>query len=187
MIQITAGKHKKRKLKSISKLVRPTSALRREAVFSMIESYSIKISYDFYKDKTFLDLFAGIGTMGLEAISRGINKVIFFENNEEVIDILKYNCSIICNSDQYEIINEDIIKTNFNIKFDNISLVYIDPPYNKYNLKDILDTLSIKFDKSQTLIIIETSIDELPVFPKNTKMIKEKVYGKSAIRILKFG
>ena len=83
MIRITGGKFKKKKLISINNFVRPTSSLKREAFFSIIESYAIKNSINLYKNKIFLDLFAGIGTMGLESISRGMNEVIFFENNSE--------------------------------------------------------------------------------------------------------
>ena len=82
MIRITGGKFKQKKLFSINDFVRPTSSLKREAFFSIIESYAIKKSIELYKNKIFLDLFAGIGTMGLEAISRGISEVIFFENNK---------------------------------------------------------------------------------------------------------
>ena len=91
MIRITGGKFKQKKLASINDFVRPTSSLKREAFFSIIESYAIKNSIELYKNQIFLDLFAGIGTMGLEAISRGMSEVIFFENNIEVINILRKN------------------------------------------------------------------------------------------------
>ena len=74
MIRITGGKFKQKKLASINDFVRPTSSLKREAFFSIIESYAIKNSIELYKNQIFLDLFAGIGTMGLEAISRGISE-----------------------------------------------------------------------------------------------------------------
>ena len=98
MIRITGGKFKQKKLASINDFVRPTSSLKREAFFSIIESYAIKNSIELYKNKIFLDLFAGIGTMGLEAISRGMSEVIFFENNIEVLKILRKNSLSICKS-----------------------------------------------------------------------------------------
>ena len=129
MIRITGGKFKQKKLASINDFVRPTSSLKREAFFSIIESYAIKNSIELYKNKIFLDLFAGIGTMGLEAISRGMSEVIFFENNIEVLKILRKNCLGICKNNQFKIYEEDLINSKLEIEFKHISVVYIDPPY----------------------------------------------------------
>ena len=65
-----------------NKLVRPTSAFKREAIFSVLESYAIKHSIEIYKNKSIIDIFAGSGSVGLEAISRGIEKSYFIENND---------------------------------------------------------------------------------------------------------
>ena len=130
MIRITGGKFKQKKLASINDFVRPTSSLKREAFFSIIESYAIKNSIELYKNKIFLDLFAGIGTMGLEAISRGMSEVIFFENNIEVINILTKNCLGICKNNQFKIYDEDLINSKLEIEFQNISVIYIDPPFD---------------------------------------------------------
>ena len=89
MPNIIGGKYKNTSIEVPSKLVRPTSAFKREAIFSILESYSIKHSIEIYKNKSILDIFAGSGLIGLEAISRGIEKSYFIENNESVIKILK--------------------------------------------------------------------------------------------------
>ena len=88
MPNIIGGKYKKTKLDVPSKLVRPTSAFKREAIFSILESYSIKHSIEIYKNKSIIDIFAGSGLVGLEAISRGMEKAYFIENSENVIKIL---------------------------------------------------------------------------------------------------
>ena len=165
MIRITGGKFKQKKLTSINDFVRPTSSLKREAFFSIIESYAIKNSIELYKNKIFLDLFAGIGTMGLEAISRGMSEVIFFENNIEVINILRTNCLDICKNNQFKIYEEDLISSKLEIEFQNISVVYIDPPYAKYNLTKFLENLSNKI-KDTTLIGLETGLKENIVIPE---------------------
>ena len=120
MIRITGGKFKQKKLASINDFVSPTSSLKREAFFSIIDSYAIKNSIELYKNRIFLDLFAGIGTMGLEAISRGMSEVIFFENNIEVLKILKENCLSICKNNQFKIYEEDLIHSKLEIEFQNI-------------------------------------------------------------------
>ena len=183
MLKITGGKFKNKKLESINKLVRPTSSLKREAFFSIIDSYSLKNSYNFYNKKIFLDLFAGFGTMGLEAISRGFDSAIFYENNENVIKILEKNCKKLCNIDQYEIIEKDILKSEIDICFDNISIIYIDPPYNKYNLTELLRNLQNKVGK-KIIIGIETSINDKYEIPNKLKIIKKKKYGKTNLDLL---
>ena len=184
MIRITGGKFKQKKLASINDFVRPTSSLKREAFFSIIESYAIKNSIELYKNKIFLDLFAGIGTMGLEAISRGISEVIFFENNIEVINILKKNCLDICKNNQFKIYDEDLINSKLEIEFQNISVVYIDPPYAKYNLTKLLENLSNKI-KGTTLIGLETSVKDNIVVPENLNLLQKKTYGKTIIYFFK--
>ena len=108
MIKIIGGKFKKTNLEVPEDYVRPTSALKREAIFSILESYAHKNSINLYKNMAILDLYAGSGSVGLEAISRGISKGIFVEVKKEVIDILKKNCLKICKDNQFEIINQDV-------------------------------------------------------------------------------
>ena len=184
MIRITGGKFKQKKLASINDFVRPTSSLKREAFFSVIESYAIKNSIELYKNKIFLDLFAGIGTMGLEAISRGMSEVIFFENNIEVINILRTNCLDICKNNQFKIYEEDLINSKLEIEFQNISVVYIDPPYAKYSLTKFLENLSNRI-KDNTLIGLETSVKDDIVIPENLNLLQKKTYGKTIIYFLK--
>ena len=183
MIRITGGKFKRKKLASIDNFVRPTSSFKREAFFSIIESYATKNSYELYQKKTFLDLFAGIGTMGLEAISRGIEKVVFFENNYEVIKVLNKNCMKLCNKKQYKIFNEDLEQLNIHIEFKNISIIYIDPPYNKYNISNLLSFLQNKINKD-TIIGIESSIKDYFEIPNKLKLIKKKKYGRTNLSFL---
>ena len=184
MIRITGGKFNQKKLASINDFVRPTSSLKREAFFSIIESYAIKNSIELYKNRIFLDLFSGIGTMGLEAISRGMSEVIFFENNIEVLKILKKNCLSICKNNQFKIYDEDLINSKLEIEFQNISVVYIDPPYAKYNLAKLLENLSNKI-KCNTFIGLETSVKDNIVVPENLNLLQKKTYGKTIIYFFK--
>ncbi len=184
MIRITGGKFKGKKLSSISNFVRPTSSLKREAFFSIIESYAIKNSIDIYEKKIFLDLFAGIGTMGLEDMSRGMSEVIFFDNNVEVINVLKKNCLAICKNYEFTIYEEDIINSELKIEFRNISIIYIDPPYEKYNLKKLLEKLISKINV-KTIIALELSVKDRLKIPENINIFQKKTYGKTIIYFLK--
>ena len=64
--------------------VRPTSAQKREYIFAIIESYGIKNDYNIYNQANVLDLFAGTGSLGLEAVSRGADFGYFYENNSGI-------------------------------------------------------------------------------------------------------
>tara|TARA_B100001029_G_C14995025_1_gene414445 strand:+ start:238 stop:798 length:561 start_codon:yes stop_codon:yes gene_type:complete len=183
MIRITGGEFKKQKLNTISQFVRPTSSIKREAFFTIIENYALKNSYNFYNKKIFLDLFAGIGTMGIEAISRGIDFVIFYENNLDVIKVLQKNCKKFCKKQQYNIIDEDLQKSNIDINFRDISIIYIDPPYNKYDINNLLLILQDRINK-ETIIGIENSIKDSFTIPDKLKLIKQKKYGKTILSFL---
>ncbi len=122
--------------------------------------------------------------MGLETISRGMSEVIFFENNIEVINILRTNCLDICKNNQFKIYEEDLISSKLEIEFQNISVVYIDPPYAKYNLTKFLENLSNKI-KDTTLIGLETSERDDIVIPENLNLLQKKTYGKTIIYFLK--
>ena len=122
--------------------------------------------------------------MGLEAISRGMSEVIFFENNIEVLKILKKNCLSICKNNQFKIYEEDLIHSKLEIEFKNISVVYIDPPYAKYNLAKLLENLSNKI-KGTTLIGLETSVKDNIVVPENLNQFQKKTYGKTIIYFFK--
>ena len=131
MPSIIGGKYKRTNIVVPNKLVRPTSALKREAIFSILESYAIKNSINIYKDKSIIDIYAGSGLIGLEAISRGIKKSYFIENNEKVLKILENNCRKVCKNQEYEIIFEKAI-TALDRGFDvEPSIIFLDPPYYK--------------------------------------------------------
>ena len=186
MINIIGGRYKKTKLLVPKKEVRPTSSLKREAIFSILESYAIKNSYNLYKNKCFIDLFAGSGALGLEAISRGAEFCFFYEKNIDVLKILDANCKKICNNANYQIINKDLNNTNlFNTKIP-ISGIFIDPPYEMTKFDYLLNKIKDLSDlHPHTFIIIESNkknkLDNL----KGYHIYKEKIFGITKISLLK--
>ena len=186
MIKIIGGKFKKNKIDVPDNAVRPTSALIREAIFSILESNALQNSFNPYLNKCFIDLFAGSGSLGLEAISRGASFSYFFEFNNEVYKILQNNCKKICKDSNFLVHKEDVISIDkFKIDYP-LSAIFIDPPYkiNPFNsiLKKIKDSNILNKD---TLIIIETEKSSPLDFLNSFKMIKEKIYGKTKIIFLK--
>ena len=107
-----------------------------------------------------------------------------FENNIKVINILTKNCLGICKNNQFKIYEEDLIHSKLEIEFKNISVVYIDPPYAKYNLTNLLENLSSKI-KNTTVIGLETGVKDNIVIPENLNLLQKKTYGKTIIYIFK--
>ena len=170
------------KLAVPTKNVRPTSTIKRGAVFSIIESYSYKNSFDLYQNKAVLDIFAGSGSIGLEAISRGMKEAYFYENDYEVLKILKQNCIKICKDNRYEIIENDVMIVPPKKPSLPISLIYIDPPYHEYDISELLLQL-IKRDmiEKNTIIIVETHIDDNFKVIEKLKVFKKKSYRKTLL------
>ncbi len=185
MPSIIGGKYKRTKIEVPTKLVRPTSAIKREAIFSILESYALQNSINIYKNKSIIDIFAGTGLIGLEAISRGMQKSYFIENNESVFKILKNNCNKICKNDEYEIIFEKAtngLNRVFEIK---PSVIFIDPPYSKENINFILlKILKNNIKSKDTIVIIETDMKEQVEIPIEFAVLKEKIYGKTKLLFL---
>jgi len=182
MPNIIGGKYKRTKINIPNNLVRPTSALKREAIFSVIESFSIRNSIEIYKNKSIIDIFAGSGLIGLEAISRGMSMSYFIENDNSVAKILEENCKKICKNQEYKIILREAItalEQSFKIK---PSIIFIDPPYKKENINLILiKILEKKIKIRNTIIIIETGRKEKVRIPKELTIFKEKNYGKTKL------
>ena len=185
MISIVGGTKKRTKIQVPPNNVRPTSIQKRKSIFSIIESYGIKINLNIYEKANILDLFAGSGALGLEAISRGAVFGYFFENNLEVISCLKKNCIKICKNNNFIIINENIFKSEFNKIDKKISLVFIDPPYKINSIEKVLINIhKSKILSDKVIIIIECSIKSKIKIPSFFLCFNERKYRKTKIFFL---
>lgn len=125
-MRIISGQHKGRRLQSISGTdVRPTADQVKEALFNIL-SQNVLGSW-------VLDLFAGTGALGIEALSRGAQYAVFIENASRPLTVLQKNLHTFGLLTQSQVIRWDISKnlnclTSFQNQFD---LVFMDPPYQK--------------------------------------------------------
>ena len=129
MIKIIGGTHKNRKLKLFNlNNVRPTKSRVKK---SMMESLHP------IKNKTVLDLFSGVGTLGIESISRGAKFVVFVDNNYKTISVLKKNLDLLSITDKYQIVTSDVFEY---IKYskEKFDIIFADPPYGKYEFFDFM-------------------------------------------------
>ena len=133
---------------------RPLKDLAKESIFNVLD-HSNKFSFEL-KNSNILDLFSGIGSFGLEAISRGAKKVVFFENYKPAVNLLSKNIDILSFKNKTEICNKNIYAVNcFKDLKNKFNIVFLDPPFKEKNINLILENLSnSKLFNSETLIII---------------------------------
>jgi 16S rRNA (guanine966-N2)-methyltransferase len=150
--------------------IRPTRGKVREALFSIID----------VEGKTFLDLFAGSGAVGIEALSRGAAKVVFVERSRKAASYIKRNLDK--TRLEGEIINKSVSAAleKFESTFD---FVFMDPPYKKELVTKTLRKIDTVLKKN-SIIIIERSSDEEGVY-NGFKIFKSKTYGDTALTFLK--
>ena len=165
----------------MDKKTRPLKDRVRESIFNIIEHSNLfKLKFN---QSTVLDLFSGVGSFGLEAISRGAKKVVFIENYKPVIKLLIENINSLSFNDKSEIYTKDIyyIKSfeEFNYKF---NLIFLDPPFKDANIKIIIDNLiKSKIADQNTFVIIHRFKKTIDNFDNNLKIIREEIYGSSKI------
>jgi len=163
---------------------RPLKDLTKESIFNILNhSNKFKINLE---DSNILDLFSGVGSFGIECLSRGVKSVIFIENYNGVLPVLKKNLQNLKAIENYKIIEKDInngkIFETLDKKFD---IVFMDPPYKDKNLNLLLENLeNIKILNKNGIVVIHRHKNEQDMIPKNFKVIEEKRYGLSKIIFL---
>lgn len=151
--------------------IRPTSDKVKQAVFNIIQFMEI--------GEKCLDLFAGSGAMGIEAISRTGCFCDFVDRDTKAVEKNIKKCGF---SDNCVIHRSDFLsflkKTN-----EKYSLVFLDPPYHKGYIPQALFQLSKKNLQDNAIIVMESDFDEEYEIPKSIDIIKEKKYGRIKIKI----
>lgn len=185
MISIIGGLKKRTSLHFDSSITRPTSAKKREAIFSIITSHELKTKNEVCKKKNILDLFAGSGALGLEALSRGANFGYFYDDNIEAIKNLEKNCLKIFEKTKFKIIKQNILTNYFTEINKKISLVFLDPPYNINPFQEILVNITkANILAKNAMIIIESNYNTEIIFPDFFSYLVVRKYGKSKITFL---
>jgi 16S rRNA (guanine966-N2)-methyltransferase len=186
-MRIISGKYRGKKiLQPRDKATRPLKDLTKESIFNIV-THSNKFNV-VLEDSNILDLFSGVGSFGLECLSRGSAKSTFVENYKEVLIILKKNISSLNYEKEAIVIEKDILKTldykNFKEKFD---IIFMDPPYKEKSLNlMLLQILNSKILNNEGVIIIHRQKNEEDSFPKEFRIIEEKTYGISKVIFGKF-
>ena len=184
-MRIISGDFKGKKiLQPKDKQTRPLKDLTKESIFNII-NHSNLININL-KNSNILDLFSGVGSFGLECLSRGASTVTFFENYINAVKILKLNISSLNINKKTKIIEKNVYHEgsldSLNKKFE---IIFIDPPFKEKKLNYLLKKIyKLKILEKNGLIIIHRHKREEDKFTEEYKIIKEKIYGISKLFFL---
>jgi len=177
-MRIIAGNFKGKKIiQPKDHKTRPLKDLVKESIFNIIQhsnKFSVKI-----ENSDILDLFSGVGSFGLECLSRGAKFVTFVENYKEVLVILNKNLKNLKLISNYKVIEKDIL-SNLNFDFFNkkFDIIFLDPPYKEKNIFEIINKIiEHKILNNNGIIIIHRHKNEIDKLPEKLKIVEEKKYG----------
>ncbi len=174
-MRIVAGKYKYRKIE-VPENARPTPERVREAIFSMIGT---KV-----EGAVVLDLFAGSGAMGLEALSRGASLCYFNEIDRRHFGTLKSNV-VGCRAESASVLlNRDFRNAIAGIE-GTVDLVFLDPPYSMDLYGEILEKLDASGVLSEGAFVVVEHVynNKITDTPSSLEKIKEKKYGNIGVDV----
>lgn len=180
-MRITGGQVRGRILANPKGLdIRPTTDQIREAIFSIIgqDLSGLRV----------LDLFAGTGSLGLEALSRGALQALFIDNSPQSIALIKKNLALCGFQDSGIILKRDLrrqILLTSALKTELFDLVFLDPPYGKNIIPSLLEDLTPRDMLSSTSQVIAESskTESLPSRVGNLHTIDIRLYGDTKITL----
>ncbi len=174
-MRVITGLAKGRKLDTLEGTdVRPTTDMVKEAVFSAIQ-------FDI-EGRAFLDLFAGSGQMGIEAISRGAKNATFIDSNPDAISVIKGNLSKTGFTDKSKVIRGEYnsFLASTNEKFD---IAFLDPPYRLNILETALNAVTDVMNKHGIIVCEHPTDVSVPEAINGFCLDRQRKYSKIIISI----
>ena len=178
-MRIISGNFKGRKILTPNDIkTRPLKDLTKESIFNILKhsnKFNVKI-----KNSIVLDLFAGVGSFGIECLSNEAKYVTFVENYGGVLPILEKNLSNLSVNKKFEIIEKNIF-TELKLAKDNYDIIFLDPPY-KDKITNLIDKIfEINLLSKNGIIILHRNKKVKEKYSKNFNILEEKTYGISRI------
>ena len=174
-MRVITGSARGRKLKTLEGMdTRPTSDRVKEAVFSAIQ-------FDL-PGSVFLDLFAGSGQMGIEALSRGAKQAVFNDLNPKAVQVVKDNLLSTGFSRQARVLNlslEGFLRTD-KTQFD---LAYLDPPYRSDLLLTALEWVTLRMKEGGKILCEHPLGAELPGQVGDFSLLRQYRYCKIQVSL----
>ncbi|MBR5497269.1 MAG: 16S rRNA (guanine(966)-N(2))-methyltransferase RsmD [Clostridia bacterium] len=177
-MRVITGTAKGRRLMTLEgEDIRPTSDKVKGAVFNSIQ-------FDI-EGRTVLDLFAGSGSLGIEALSRGAAKAVFVDLNRQAVRVVNENLEHCKLKENATVFNGDSL-SYLKTTRERFDIVFIDPPYNKQLAQKALP-LVVKVLNDGGIIVCETASDEeLPDQIGNYSVVKSDKYSKTRLTIYRY-
>ncbi len=176
-MRVITGKCRGKKLVTLEGLdTRPTTDMVKEAVFSVIQ-------FD-VPGAAVLDLFAGSGQMGIEALSREASHCVFVDSNPEAVRIVKQNlsdCKLIADSRVLGMDSLEYLK----VSKGGFDIVFLDPPYKQGIIEKCLGLLADKLNDGAIVVCEHEKELELPDSFEGLMLHKRYKYGKTAVTVFK--
>ena len=175
-MRVITGSARGRRLKELEGLeTRPTTGKVKEALFSVIQ-------FDI-EGRRVLDLFAGTGQLGIEALSRGAECAVFVERRRDALQVIRENLEACGMTDKARVVNGDAMSyLKSGEKFD---LIFLDPPYASGLLEQALEEI-VRFDicRRHGIIVAEIAPDKpLPPLAGPYALYREYRYGKIKLTV----
>ena len=174
-MRVITGEARGRRLETLEGAdVRPTTDKVKEAIFSAIQ-------FDI-QGRTFLDLFAGSGQMGIEALSRGAESATFVDSSRKAVEVVRKNLNTVGFYSRAKVIHTDSLSF-LNMNSENFDIVFLDPPYGNGILQEAL--LVVAENMKKTGIIIAESNENDTILQNYGEFVldRERRYGKIRVSI----
>jgi 16S rRNA (guanine966-N2)-methyltransferase len=183
-MRIIGGRSKGRVLASPKgQAIRPTSDRVKESLFNILNILQDKMG-----GKIVLDLFAGTGNLGIEALSRGAKKVIFVEKERQALGLIQRNLVQFGLEERSEILPRDVSRAIgiLNQRGERFDLILMDPPYEKGLIrKTLLELNSHKIHHKDSILVIEHNRREpLPQNLEGWNLIRQRRMGDTVISFM---
>jgi len=183
MVRVIAGSARGVPLKAPKgEGTRPTADRVKESVFSVIGGRVV--------DAVVLDLFAGTGALGIEALSRGARRALFVEKDPRVAKVLKHNLEKCRLVDAAHVLVASVPpRLPLPGDFDRFDLVLLDPPYDRGLVRPALEWLAAnRLVAPGGWVVVERSArEEMPSNLENLALIREKPYHETIVSFLESG
>ncbi len=125
-MRVIAGKYRSRPLASLRGLdLRPTADRLRETLFNVLTAGNPSA----LGETVWLDLYAGTGAVGIEALSRGAGKVYFVESSPRAVDLIRKNLAALGIEKGFELLRQDACRALGKLEKDSVDFIFLDPPY----------------------------------------------------------
>lgn len=179
-MRVIAGTYGGRPLKSLEgRNTRPTSDKLKETIFNIIGPY--------FKGGKVLDLYAGSGALGIEAVSRGMGEAVLVDSAQSAINIIESNVEITKEADKFEVLHTsaDAALNLLANRHEKFTLVFLDPPYEDQAIEaDIQKMVEAELLNDVALVLCEVAREiELPEKFGDLELWNNRTYGKTKIVI----